>query len=103
MARRVRGAGAGDKCRRWLARSSLSGGPVADAQVRISDATDKVVLDTAMDGPWLLVSMAPGRYRVVVTFQDETLRREVEIPASGQRELAVGFRSAGEVSLYPAR
>ncbi len=86
-----------------VARSSLSGGPVADAQVRISDARSKVVLDAAMDGPWLLVSMVPGRYQVAVTFQDETLRSDIEIPASGQRELEVRFRSASEVSLYPAR
>ena len=86
-----------------VARSSLSGGPVADAQVRISDAADKVVLDAAMDGPWLLVSMAPGQYKLVVSFQDETQRRNIDIPASGQREVEVRFRSASEVSLYPAQ
>lgn len=85
------------------ARSRLSGGLVADARVHISDGADQVVLDAAMDGPWLLVSMVPGRYRVTVTFQDEILHREVEIPARGQRELVVDFRSAGEASLYPAR
>ena len=85
------------------ARSRLSGGPVADARVHISDGAGQVVLNAAMDGPWLLVSMVPGRYRVTVTFQDEILHREVEIPARGQRELVVDFRSAGEVSLYPAR
>ena len=84
-----------------VARSSLSGGPVADAQVRIIDASGKQVLDAAMDGPWLLVAIAPGRYQVTVTFQDETLRRDVDVPATGQRELAVSFRSATEVSLYP--
>ena len=84
-----------------VARSSLSGGPVADAQVRIIDASGKQVLDVAMDGPWLLAAIAPGRYQVTVKFQDETLRREVDVPATGQRELAVSFRSATEVSLYP--
>ena len=76
---------------------------VADARMHISDGADQVVLDSAMDGSWLLVSMAPGRSRFTVTFQNKILHREVEIPAKGQRERVSDFRSAGEVLLHPAR
>lgn len=83
--------------------STLSGGPVGDARVRITDASKKLLLDTDMDGPWLLATLVPGKYQVVVTFQDETARHEVDIPAAGQKELVVSFRSSPEVSLYPLR
>ena len=42
---RARGVRKSVGAKRW------SGGPVADAQIRISDAKDKVVLDAATDGP----------------------------------------------------
>ena len=71
---------------------------VADARMHISDGADQVVLDSAMDGSWLLVSMAPGRSRFTVTFQNEILHRQVEIPAKG----AVRFPAAKLAGNYQA-
>jgi hypothetical protein len=41
-----------------------SGMFLAGVRVRITDEKSKQVLDTVMDGPWLLVDLAPGRYQV---------------------------------------
>ena len=83
--------------------SGLSGGPIADAEAKISDASGKLLLGVAMDGPWLLITLEPGRYRVAVRFQDEVMHRDVEIAAKGQSELTLGFRSSPEVSLLLQR
>ena len=83
--------------------SGLSGGPIADADVRITSPAGKVLLAAPMDGPWLLVSLLPGRYRIAVSFQDELLQREVEIAATGQSRMTLSFRSSPEVSLLPLR
>src|SRR5262245_8908364 len=39
-----------------------SGAFLSDAQVKILDARKKVVLDTTVIGPWLLVDLTPGTY-----------------------------------------
>ena len=43
-----------------------SGHYVADLKVRIVDARGDAVVDTVVDGPWLLAQLPPGRYRVQV-------------------------------------
>jgi hypothetical protein len=83
--------------------SLISGGPLIDATVRILRSDGTVVLATEMDGPWLLAALPPGRYKVEVRFQDETLAETVEISAAGQRELVLRFRSDAEVSALAAR
>ena len=74
-----------------------------DAHVRIADAAGKALLDADMDGPWLLAALAPGRYQLVLTFQDETQRRDIEVLPAKQLELRFSFRSDAEVSLVRPR
>ncbi|MEZ5669540.1 MAG: hypothetical protein R3F55_19300 [Alphaproteobacteria bacterium] len=56
---------------------------LADVLTRISDAAGNVVLETGCDGPWLLVDLAPGRYRVTATFAGET--RTVDVSVGTQK------------------
>lgn len=86
-----------------LTNSKVSGGPLVDAHVRIVDAAGKSLLDADMDGPWLLAALAPGRYQLVLTFQDETQRRDIEILPAKQLEARFSFRSDAEVSLVRPR
>jgi hypothetical protein len=83
--------------------SEISGGPLIDAQIRIRRADGSELLVAEMDGPWFLAALPPGRYRVEVTFQDETQQIAVEIPREGQRELVLRFRSDAEVSALARR
>jgi hypothetical protein len=49
----------------------------ADAQVRIADQSGRTVLAAQAQGPFLLVDLPPGRYRIDATLHDRTLRKPV--------------------------
>ncbi|SHI35497.1 carboxypeptidase regulatory-like domain-containing protein [Pollutimonas bauzanensis] len=58
----------------------------ADVQVVIRDDNDANVLNVASDGPFLLVKLAPGNYRVFATYENQTQSRKVSIgPRGGAR------------------
>jgi hypothetical protein len=63
-----------------------SGDYLADVQVVIESARKERVLDTTMDGPILLVKLAPGTYTVRATLDAKTLTRTVTIAAQGLRQ-----------------
>jgi hypothetical protein len=65
-----------------------SGAFLADVRIRISDEQSKLVLDTVMDGPWLLVDLPAGRYQI------EASQNEASQNARAQKK-AVAF-SAGD-------
>jgi hypothetical protein len=64
---------------------------LADTQNKIRDATGRVVLDTQMDSPYLLVDLAPGKYSVEATFQGKSQRRNVDLSANLPTKIAFGF------------
>jgi hypothetical protein len=51
----------------------------ADARVRIADLHGRTVLDTKAGGPFLLVDLPPGRYSIVATLNNKTLRKPVVV------------------------
>jgi hypothetical protein len=63
-----------------------SGDYLADVQVVIESARKERVLDTTMEGPILLVKLAPGTYTIKATSDDKTLIRTVTIAAQGLRQ-----------------
>ncbi|MDH4192147.1 MAG: carboxypeptidase-like regulatory domain-containing protein [Betaproteobacteria bacterium] len=84
----------------WIATAvKKSGNYLADAQVRITDSAGKLVLDTRLDGPWLLVGLQPGRYTATVSFGKQTLRKTTALGAGDHRQLMFHFdRAADDVS-----
>ena len=56
----------------------------------IESAGRRPVLETPMDGPILLVKLAPGTYTVRATLDDKTLTKSVTVSGNGLRE--VDFR-----------
>ena len=90
----------------WVATvAKPSGAYLAEARLSIVDLKDKTVtLQRTMEGPWLLASLAPGRYEVSATYrpagsgQDETLTQRVNIAKSGQRQVVMRFVSSAQVS-----
>lgn len=68
-----------------------SGAYLADTHIKIQDATGRVVLDTQLDSPLLLVDLAPGKYSVEATFQGKTQRRSVDLTASQPTKISFGF------------
>lgn len=76
----------------WIATAAKkTGSYLADVRVKIADAAGKIVLDTKLDGPWLLVNLKPGRYTVDASFGKQALRKTTTIPKSGRREMLFYF------------
>jgi len=63
-----------------------SGDYLADVQVVIESAKKERVLDTTMNGPILLVKLAPGTYTIRATSDGKTLTRTVTTAAQGLRQ-----------------
>jgi hypothetical protein len=52
---------------------------VADVKVTIVDASNRVVLDTVSEGPWLLVRLPPGTYQVGASLGGRAESRRVTV------------------------
>ena len=71
--------------------TAKSGAYLADSQIRIEDAQGKVVLETKVEAPYLLVDLAPGRYKVDATLQGQRQTRSVDIAATATARIAFSF------------
>ena len=70
-----------------------AGNYLADIQVTIEDAQGNKVIETMADGPWLLVDLDPGSYKVIATsaVADETLRKDVQVQPASSTEVLFSF------------
>ena len=76
----------------WVATAAKkTGSYLADARVKISDQAGKPVLDALLDGPWLLVSLKPGRYSVEASFGGQTQSKLTDIRAGDHHEMLFYF------------
>ncbi|MGZ9032429.1 MAG: carboxypeptidase regulatory-like domain-containing protein, partial [Burkholderiaceae bacterium] len=71
--------------------ASKSGAYLADSHIRIEDAQAKVVLDTMLKAPYLLVDLAPGKYKVEATLQGKRQTRSVDITAKVPAKIVFAF------------
>jgi len=74
-----------------------SGAFLADVQVRITDRSGKVVLDTRMDGPWLLVALGAGEYQVETRHDSQTRVKTTRIHSVDRHEMMFYFDVQAEV------
>jgi len=56
----------------------------ADARVRITDARGRSVLDTKAAGPFLLVDLPPGRYSIIASLKNRTLKKSSVVVTHGK-------------------
>lgn len=63
-----------------------SGAYLAGVRLKVVGANGATVLDTPMDGPWLLAQLPAGAYVLEATFEGKTLTQQVAIPNRGQRQ-----------------
>ena len=77
----------------WVATAAKkTGSYLSDVAIKISDAAGKTVLDTKLDGPWLLVELQPGRYTVDASFGNQSQRKLTTINKKGDhREMLFYF------------
>jgi hypothetical protein len=70
--------------------AETNGDYLAGVQIVIESAKKEQVLDASMDGPILLVKLAPGTYTIKATSDGKTLTKSVTVTAQGLR--LVDFR-----------
>ena len=58
-----------------------SGAYLAEVNVSIVDAANKVVLDTLAEGPWFLARLPPGTYQVNASYRTNVEHRTVAVGA----------------------
>lgn len=68
-----------------------AGSYLADVRIHITDANSHAVLDTLMDGPWLLVDLPAGRYEVEATRNHRVQRHTISFLARGHVQTVFYF------------
>jgi outer membrane usher protein FimD/PapC len=64
----------------------------ANAQVRVINQAGRVVLDATADGPYMLVSVPPGQYRVQASLNGQSLEsKPVQVGAAGGAKATLSF------------
>ena len=76
----------------WVATAvKRSGSYLSDVRVRIHDSAGTTVLDTKLDGPWLLVTLGLGRYEVEASFAGQTQKKTTTIHPDDRHEMLFYF------------
>jgi len=63
----------------------------ADAHVKLIDSAGRVALDAKAEGPFMLVRVPPGQYRVQATLNGRTVESTVQVGASGNAQALLAF------------
>jgi hypothetical protein len=83
----------------WLVTAAKrSGAYLADVRVRITDAERRTVFDGLLDGPWLFIDLALGRYGIEASFNGETQQRFTTIHPGDHHQAFFYFDVPDEVS-----
>jgi len=75
-----------------------SGAHLAGVRVRIVDGQGKPVLETEMDGPYLLVDLLPGKYQLEAVNEGETQKRSLTLREGNAQRVVLYFKSDADVS-----
>lgn len=75
-----------------------SGAYLAGVRVRIVDSKGENILETEMDGPYLLVDLLPGKYDMEFINAGETQKRTMTMQRGAPRRVVLYFKSDAEVS-----
>lgn len=75
-----------------------SGAYLVSVRVRITDGQGTLVLETEMDGPYLLVDLLPGKYEIEAVNEGETQKRTLTLRQGSPQRLVLYFKSDAEVS-----
>lgn len=75
---------------------------LATVPVTIHDAAGVTVLDVVSDGPYLLVDLAPGAYKITARHHEEAKTREVTLGAGAPQRVTFLWTSPDEAASPPA-
>lgn len=81
-----------DKYRLWLVTADqTSGAWLAGVSTTIRDSNGNEVLQTTLEGPYLLVDLAPGRYTIETEVNGQRKSESVQIGRQGTRQVIAYF------------
>ena len=81
----------------WITTAARqSGAYLANVRVKVLDAANRVVLETALDGPLLFIRLAPGRYTIEALLEEQKQQKALTAGAQGHHELYFYFDVAAE-------
>ncbi len=83
-----------------LTAAEKSGAFLFGVQVVVRDAGGRTVLETSLDGPWLLARLPPGRYELTATYGGRPQTRSFAVPPTGRREIFL-YWTAPEIETLP--
>jgi len=78
-----------------------SGAFLGDVHIRITDGQSNRVLDTVMDGPWLLVDLPAGRYQVEADLDGRPQKNFVTVRSGDHRQTVFYFDTHDKVEASP--
>ncbi|MBL8378000.1 MAG: carboxypeptidase regulatory-like domain-containing protein [Burkholderiales bacterium] len=81
---------------RILTAARGSGAYLAGVMVTVADTRGTVLLEARADGPWMMLMLKPGEYRVTVRYEGAAQERRTQIDKDGSRELVFYFNEAVE-------
>ena len=83
----------------WITTAAKqSGAYLADVRIKLTDAANRQVLETMLDGPLLLIRLAPGQYTIEALVEQQKQQRAVTVRAQGHRELYFYFDVAADTA-----
>jgi hypothetical protein len=82
------------KWRDYSVRLEFAGGEqqyLADVDVRVESASGEELVSVTCGGPWILVDLEPGKYRVRASFERLSKAATFTAPSHGQKRVVVAF------------
>jgi hypothetical protein len=67
--------------------AAKAGNYLSDVNVKIATSKGAPVFETRMNGPWLMVRLAPGTYTLNSSYNGVNKTQKISIPRSGRREV----------------
>jgi hypothetical protein len=80
-----------------LTASKGSGAYLGDVHIRITDQGSREVFESVMDGPWLLVDLPAGNYRIEAVLGARTQVNAVSIATGGRSQTVFYFDTHDQV------
>jgi hypothetical protein len=77
--------------------AAKGGAFLAAVDVRITDKAGKPVLETKLDGPWLLVNLKLGEYKVTATYGGKAQEKRTTIHRGDNHEMVFYFDEPAEM------
>jgi len=73
-----------------------NGAYVSEVNVTLENEQGETVLETTTNGPWLVVDLPAGRYRLTASFKDQRQSDEVVVTKAASRRLVLRWNASME-------